>query len=76
MSEHIILYSTNCPRCKVLKAKLDEKGIPYELCTDVKTMYSRGFLEAPVLDVNGDLMNFSQAIKFVNEYVAPEDDND
>lgn len=76
MDNKITLYSTNCPRCKVLKAKLDEKGIPYELCTDTKTMYSRGFLEAPVLEVDDELMNFRAAINFVNEYVAPEDDND
>ena len=30
------IYTTDtCPRCKVLKVKMDAKGIPYESITDV-----------------------------------------
>ena len=27
----VILYSTGCPKCQVLKSKLDSKNISYEL---------------------------------------------
>ena len=31
---NITLYSTGCPQCKVLKAKLDQAGIKYNTVSD------------------------------------------
>jgi glutaredoxin len=31
---NIVLYEHGCPRCKVLKLKLDKAGIQYETVTD------------------------------------------
>ena len=31
-----ILYSTGCPKCRVLEKKLDKAGITYELITNEK----------------------------------------
>lgn len=33
MSE-IKFYTTNCPRCKILKMKMDSKNVPYEVVDD------------------------------------------
>lgn len=62
----IVLYSTGCPKCTVLKKKLDEKGIPYGLNTSVKDMLSKGFLQIPVLDVDGVIMDFTAANEWIN----------
>lgn len=63
----MILYSTNCPKCNVLKTKLDNKGLNYEIVTDVDVMMAKGFKSAPILeDDNGNIMTFTDAIKFVN----------
>ena len=64
----VILYSTGCPRCLVLKRKLNEKGILYSENNSVDEMLARGISESPMRDVDGNLMNFTQAVKFVNEY--------
>lgn len=64
----IILYSTGCPKCSILKKKLEEKKIPYDTVTDIKEMISLGINEVPVLSVNGDLLPFAKAIKWVNEW--------
>lgn len=64
----ITLYSTNCPRCKVLEAKLAQKDIQYTLCTDVSIMQSKGFTEAPVLEVDDKILSFAEAIRFVNDW--------
>ncbi len=61
------LFTTHCPKCSVLKAKLDEKGIQYEEIDDVKAMRKRGFLEAPKLEVDELVYDFKQAIDWVNE---------
>ena len=65
--QSIILYEHGCPRCKVLKSKLDQKGIKYEDISDVEVMKSKGFQEAPKLDVNGVIMDFKEAVKWIGE---------
>ncbi len=65
----VILYTTHCPKCKVLTAKLKAKGVNYEEVTDVDVMRDRGFMSAPMLEVDGKIMTFVEAIKWVNEVV-------
>ena len=61
-----ILYSTGCPKCKVLEKKLESKGIAYEKNNSVDEMLELGISEVPVLNVYGQLLNFSEAIEWVN----------
>ncbi len=63
----IILYSTNCPKCNVLEKKLQSKNINFEICNDVDLMLSKGIQQAPNLEVDGELMDFTKAVKWVNE---------
>lgn len=64
----ITVYSTpTCPRCKILKTKLAQKEIPYEECMDEAKMQSMGILSVPVMAVDDKLLDFSEAIKYVNE---------
>ena len=51
----------------MLKSKLDQKGIKYEDISDVEVMKSKGFQEAPKLDVNGVVMDFKEAVKWIGE---------
>ena len=67
MGEKVILYEHGCPRCKVLKSKLDKKGIEYEDISDVEIMKARGFQEAPKLEVNGVVKNFKEAVEWIKE---------
>lgn len=63
----IILYSTGCPACNVLKKKLSAKGIQFEENTDRELMRSMNFVRVPVLDVDGKQMDFTEANKWINE---------
>ena len=67
MGERIILYEHGCPNCMRLKKKLDEKNIKYEDVTDKQLMLSLGFEEAPKLSVDGVVMGFKEAIKWIGE---------
>ena len=67
MEERVILYEHGCPNCMRLKKKLDEKNIQYEDVTDKQVMLSLGFEEAPKLSVNGVVMSFKEAIKWIGE---------
>lgn len=61
----IILYSTNCPKCKVLETKLKQQNIDFILETDLTKMMNMGYMEAPLLEINNEIYNFSQAIKWL-----------
>lgn len=67
MAKSVILYEHGCPRCKVLKMKLDKSGIQYEDVTDIEVMTAKGFTEAPKLEVDGVVMNFAEAVAWLKE---------
>lgn len=63
----IILWSTHCPRCKVLELKLKQKDIEFTENTSVEEMTAKGFKEAPKLEVDGVIMDFKQAVDWIKE---------
>ena len=63
--EQIILYEHGCPNCRRLKKLLDDKHIQYKDVTDQNLMRSMGFTEAPKLEVDGVIMSFLEAKKWV-----------
>ena len=63
----MILYTTHCPKCNVLKKKLDSKNLQYVECTDTEVMVSKGYTFLPILEVDGVAMDFSSAVKYINE---------
>lgn len=67
VNDVIKLYQHGCPNCLRLKQRLDEKNIVYENITDKDLMISLGFETAPKLEVNGVIMDFKEAIKWVKE---------
>lgn len=60
------LYTTHCPKCKVLEAKLKQKNIEYIECDDMEKMKALGLKRAPVLEVDGKLIDFTEAVKLIN----------
>ena len=63
----VILYSTHCPRCKVLELKLKQKNIAYEEINDIDQMKAKGFSEAPKLEVDGVVYGFKEAVDWIKE---------
>ena len=64
--DKIILYSNNCPRCKILKKKLNDNKINYEIIDNVDTMIDKGLSTVPVLEINGRMLDFKEAVEWVN----------
>lgn len=62
----VTLYSTDCPKCKVLEKKLDDSGVAYETKKDIDIMLEKGFISAPMLEVDGVIMNFKEGIEWIN----------
>lgn len=63
----VVLYSTGCPKCEVLKTKLEAKNIEFSTNDNVDEMLSIGINQVPVLKVNEELLEFSKANDWINE---------
>jgi len=63
----VVLYSTGCPKCTVLKKKLQAKNIEFTEINDVDTMLKMGLDEVPVLKVDNQMMPFKKAVEWVKE---------
>ena len=63
----LVLYSTGCPKCNVLKRKLQQKNINYEEVTDISVMKEKGYLTVPVLEVDREAMDFRSANDWINQ---------
>lgn len=63
----VTLFTTGCPRCRVLSTKLKAKGIDFNISEDVTEITDRGFESAPVLKIDSETyLDFMQAIKWIN----------
>ena len=62
------LYSTGCPKCNVLKKKLDNANIAYNLNTtfNAEELVAQGYDEVPLLKIDDKILRFSEAVDWVN----------
>lgn len=56
----------NCPKCKMLKQKLEDKHIEIEIISDYDVLCEKGIESVPVLEVNGEKMNYARANTYIN----------
>lgn len=61
----VTLYSTGCPQCNVLKKKLDLAGIEYNTIEDPDAIADKGFMTAPLLEVEDKVMQFKEAVDWI-----------
>lgn len=63
----VTIYSTGCPKCKILETKLNQKNVNYNVIDDTDVMVDKKFQSLPMLEVDGELMDFGDAVRWVNE---------
>ena len=64
----IVLYTTHCPKCRILETKLKAKGVQYVEVTDEAIMQEKNIEFLPILEVDETLMDFVAANNFINSY--------
>jgi len=66
----ITLYSNDCPRCRVLEKKLEQKKIDFEVNKNLEDILEIAakvnMSSAPLLEVDGEVLGFEQANKYIN----------
>ncbi len=67
--DNIIVYSNDCPKCKVLKAKLTNTGIKFTETSNFDYLQEKGILNLPVMQIGNELYQYVEAIKWINEKV-------
>lgn len=68
----IVLFSTGCPKCSILKKKLEQKGIVYQENNSVEEMLGLGITQVPVLKIGSRLLEFADANDCVNKQESAE----
>lgn len=69
----VTLYSTGCPKCKVLEKKLSEIGVDFVINSNVDDMRELGFRQAPMLKVNNEIYNFFESMELLStDGLAPQ----
>lgn len=63
----MVLYSTHCPKCKILETKLKQADLQFAVVDDVDEMKKMGITSAPLLVVDGVAHDFNNAIKWLKE---------
>lgn len=63
---NIILYSNNCPRCKILEQKMQEKHIEYNKIEDEEIFRQKQFSFMPMLEIENKLLSFKEAFNYIN----------
>ncbi|BED92186.1 MAG: thioredoxin family protein [Candidatus Improbicoccus pseudotrichonymphae] len=62
----ITLYSTGCPKCKILEQKLNSKRIPYRVIRNKELIMGMRIKEVPQLQIGHEYLNFNEANSWVN----------
>ena len=65
----VILYSTGCPQCNILKEMLQKKNIIFQIEDNIEEIKKLGFLSLPMLSVNDKILNFKEAFNFLKNEV-------
>lgn len=72
----ITLYTTHCPKCKVIEERIKNSDLEYTVCEDMEKFMEKypGVDTMPQLEVtmpNGttELLGFAKANSFVNDHI-------
>ena len=63
----VILYSTGCPKCNLLKKIMTENKIKYTEVTSIDEMQALGLTEAPQLSIDGQFYKFKDALMWARQ---------
>lgn len=65
------MYSTGCPKCNVMKKKLDDAKIEHTVVTEQSEIENvaraHGFSTVPLLEVDGVVMDFRDGCAWINK---------
>lgn len=71
-----VFSSSTCPRCDILKIKLNQAGFSYDINENEEEMEALGIEMLPVLQLSdGKLLNFTAALAFIKDMEASKNED-
>lgn len=64
MESNCIVYSSGCAKCVVLEELFRQRRIKFDIVSDIKILEGKGFKQFPMVEVDGELMDFGVAFKW------------
>ena len=64
----ITLYSTGCPKCSILEKRLTNDGISFNVSNNIDELINMGFQNAPVLQIDDNFIDYTNAMKLLKVY--------
>ena len=61
------LYTTHCPKCKILEERLNEKKVKYEVNDNIEELQKMNFKSVPNLEIDGKIYNYLDSIRYLNK---------
>ena len=69
----IIFYSTDCPKCKILKKILMTNNITFNENNNIDEMVSLGIEQVPIIKLEDNtLLDYNEALKWISSYTEVE----
>lgn len=65
-SGKVLLYTTGCPKCEIIKKKLMVKNIDFEEVNDRDEMVEMGITQVPMIKIDDKLLDFVKANDWIN----------
>lgn len=62
----IVLYTNHCPKCEILKEKLNSVGFDYDIEDNVETLHDMGFTHMPMLKIDDMILSYKQAFEYID----------
>ena len=63
----VTLYTTHCPKCRVVEKKLNMAGIEFNTSQDIQKLVRLGYSSAPILEIeDGTMLKFKDACHWVD----------
>lgn len=72
----MILYSTGCPLCRTLEARMRAAGVSFTKTDDMSDVIEAGFQTAPVLFYKGKYFTFSEAMDMMNSIIKENEQHE
>ena len=67
----IIEVYGDCPKCKIVSSKLEQKGIDFKKITNMDEVMKKadeiGIRQMPLSFIDGEYTNFADMIKWINK---------
>lgn len=64
----VILYSTNCPQCKMLERQLQNNNISFQIINNIDIMLQKGISSVPKLELeDGTILNTTEALQWAKK---------